>query len=367
MPTNLYINQSVVLNQQFQQQKNCESTYHKLFGKNWKFLKSCLLNYPTTSSWYPRFGSDIPGFHTQTLIDANFGINFTHDVGLCNQTFANVTDQRLHQLWQTHSDKPWLISWSGGIDSTVIVVSVLKHLTPQQRKNFAVLCDPGSVWENPKFFYQYILPNFSVVDSTDSYTKFEQYKNQYYIIEGDPADCIWGYRAVPYLGELANQPWRNCCSDLVDRLTAGKDFDRSAAQWQVDMLESNISSVDLPIDTVAQWYWWFNYNFQYIDAVMRKVVQGAVPLKDIEQYFVHWYHNQDYNCWSVDQNINFPAPGVPELYKHQAKKYIAEIYKDNYFASFKGKGSSGSRSGNPDKWMAIQENQTFCYEFDSLI
>jgi hypothetical protein len=361
MLKNLYINQAEIFRRAYHSDV-AEHACQILFGNDWKLFRQALHGNNHHTSWYPRFGANIPNLTAQSLTDVSFDIDFSKNTTLYNQTFADVTDQRLHQLHQNYNNKPWMISWSGGIDSTVMVVSVLKNLKPNERKNFVVLCDPGSVWENPQFFQQHILPNFSVVDSTSD--NVDDYKNHFYIIEGEPADCIWGSRAVPYLKNFSNQPWSNNFDYLVQSMILSKE----AATWLVEVINYNINSVNLPIKTVAQWYWWYNYNFNYLDAFMRKVYRYNRPLDDISKYFINWYHTQEYNYWSIAKNINHSAVTSPELYKHEAKKYVLELFDNAYWSNFKTKAGSTSRIGgrSTKKWISIQNNQSFCYDIENL-
>jgi len=362
----LYINQlKLFAAEETERTRNiCED----LFGPTWRLRKQALQSQVMIcNSWYPRFGIDNTCRHQQSLIDVDLNID-TSKLSACQQlTFSDVTDARCNQLAESVFDRPWLISWSGGVDSTVIVAAVIKNLSADQRKNVMVVCDASSVWESPLFFYQHILPNFSVLDSTEFYQKYDYYRNKFYIIDGEPADCLWGSRHHPYLGELSLADWRQHQSTLVEYVNHTIK-DSFAAKWLVeDLVGANIRNSGWPVKTVAQWFWWVNFNFIYADTVMRKAYQSNIPLDEYDDFYINWYHSQAYNVWSIQQQLDNNRDFDPSNYKLDAKKYVTELFKNKYWQIFKTKGSSGSRTTLKENfWIAVQENQKFCYDVDNL-
>jgi hypothetical protein len=364
--TNLYINQRQLFDQP--NSAKLEDVSKQLFGTNWQLHKRALMSQVfSTSGWYPRFGNNFSGNHNQNLVEVNCGIDLVRSLEIDKLTFANVTDQRFVKLANQYNDKPWLVCWSGGIDSTVIVTSIIKNLPAEKRSNVVIYCDPGSVWESPVFFHQHILPNFSVIDSTLFYQNFDSYQDQFYIIDGEPADCLWGNRHVPYLKDLALLDWKQHLTKLVEYIDLTVKH-RDSAQWLVESVADNTQSVDLPIKTVSQWFWWVNFNFMYIDTFMRKAYAKSIALTQLNRFYVNWYHSQEYNQWSIQQQIMHNNRFDPSTYKLDAKIYVSDLFKNKYWRTFKTKGHSGSRyQPNIVYWISIQENDKFCYNIHDLI
>lgn len=48
------------------------------------------------------------------------------------------------------------VLWSGGIDSTLVLVSLLKNASTAQKKNIVVLLSEESIGENPRFYQEHI-------------------------------------------------------------------------------------------------------------------------------------------------------------------------------------------------------------------
>ena len=53
-------------------------------------------------------------------------------------------------------DTSLYVFWSGGIDSTCVLVSLLKYASSAQRERIVVLLTEGSITENPTFYCKYI-------------------------------------------------------------------------------------------------------------------------------------------------------------------------------------------------------------------
>jgi hypothetical protein len=362
---NLYINQLKFFD--YVDQENSIDISKKLFGKNWQLHKQALQSQVfSANSWYPRFGTNIGDSHVQTLVNVDLGIDLEHTLALDHLTFADATDRRFEQLIKDFGDRPWLVSWSGGIDSTVILASIIKNLPIEKRNSVVVCCDPSSVWESPVFFYQHILPNFSTVDSTDFYQKFDYYRDKFYIIDGEPADCLWGSRHTPYLGDLAQMRWQQNLTKLIDYIDSTVDH-LDSSRWLVESVADNIESVELPIQTISQWFWWVNFNFNYIDTFMRKAYSTSIPLLQLDKFYVNWYHSQEYNIWGIQQQILYHNNADSFTYKLDAKNYVCDLLRNKYWHTFKTKGSSGSRTVlQKNFWISAQEDGKFCYNINNL-
>ena len=327
------------------------------FGKDWHFFSLAIKKATAIKSWYPRFGENFIDIPAQQWIDVRF--NFEDISKIPTLTFQDATDRRTHELYRRYKDKPWLIYWSGGIDSTVIITSILKNLQPQERKEFAVFCDPSSVWESPIFFQEHILPNFKIIDSTN----YQSYNlcDTYYVIDGEPADCLWGNRPAVYLGDRAKYSWSDCIDTLVKSYIDWTG-DAGSSQWMVEKVCENILLTKFPVENCFQWYWWINFNFQYVNATTRlSLSQDRI---DMNQSFINWYHDFGYNVWSLQHNL---APGKsytdPYMYKSEAKDYVNALFKNKYWKIFKNKiSSNGVVNENKKPWISVKDDKKFSFD-----
>ena len=113
-----------------------------------------------------------------------------------NKTLEEITDNRAREIAKdiVKTDKKVAVMWSGGIDSTLIIVALIKNLSPTELKNITICCNNYSIIENPIFYKNYINNKFSTISSS-VYVIEELIDQGYYPILADTADCLLGSMA----------------------------------------------------------------------------------------------------------------------------------------------------------------------------
>lgn len=260
-------------------------------------------------------------------------------------TFAQTTDQRYHDLKRKQGNKSWIVMWSGGLDSTVILTSILKNSSPADRQNITVACNRISIYENPLFYYQHIKPNFSVIDSTHLIIDQEKLIN-YCLINGDPADAL--YAGASSQGMLLDSPDdfnRNLRTD-PDRLIKfiSQKTNYNFADWFYQSVLTNINSVDVPVITYHDFFWWIQFNLTWVSDKFRCIQQGLIDKDSYGSYidnFVNWFNSNEYQQWSMNNNhAGIKYGSHLRDYKLANKNYIYDFDKDLYYRTFKVKSVS---------------------------
>lgn len=328
------------------------------YDHDWQALKDHRKFDPGTPSLYCRAGLDNMPFRNNILDRLDmappyYDPNFT-------QTFSQVTDSRCFDLWQTRFDRPWVIYWSGGIDSTVVVSSILKNLPKSMRENISIACNRGSIAEYPWFYFEYIEPNFQVIDSSISVDSQDQ---SCYSINGDPADQLFaGSISQSMLLDDSTMMNKNLMSDpdsllsYIEKLTS-KRF----SHWYYERIVENIQSINVPVITYHDFFWWTFFNHSWISTKMRVLhlsswgkLGNANPCFD---RFINWFDTEDYQKWSMVSNIHDKKYGKDlGAYKQAAKDYIYSINKDAYYQKFKTKTSSGSHYTDVQPWICMLDD-----------
>lgn len=328
------------------------------FGKEWNLFSNALVEgFQFNHTWVPRFGASNRCLVGKSLFENEFSLA-DNCTGI---SFADATDLRLYELQKKFNDRPWLVQWSGGIDSTVIIVGILKNLSKQQRQDIVVMCNPASIWESPSFFQQHIADNFTIIDSANA-NIVGPYCQNYYIFNGEPADCLWGSKvsAFPHAELTAN--WD---PDILIEFYSKKLKNKQSAEWLYEFIKENILSVGLPIKNYHQWHWWINFNMNYTDTIMRRFYKHTDNFNNINSSFIDWYNSREYNLWSLDKNINHSQ--VDTIYKLAAKNYISEIFKDPHWYTFKTKSASAGRAITADAWTIIRDDLSYCSDPNEVI
>lgn len=325
---------------------------------------------PGTPSFYSRKGQDTLFFSSNLKNVPGFAMP-DYDKTFSN-SWSTVMDNRCNSLYKSKFDKPWLICWSGGIDSTGIVTAVLRNIPKSDWSNISIACNQMSVRENPKFFLKHIHPNFTVVDSAESI--FSAANNQsVYVIDGEPADQLFAGGVSQTLINCFGREYLE--KDAVDDADLFIDYvasngrtpsdppGKTFAGWFYSCLINNAQSADVPINTFHDLLWWSYFNFSWISVKLRVLKQGDWGKLDSAQpyldRFIHWFDDVDFQQWAMhNNNLEKYGESIGE-YKKAAKTYIFEFDNDKYYVKYKSKTHSGTHYVPPsDSWVCLTDELT---------
>jgi hypothetical protein len=315
---------------------------------DWDLLKELneRLIYPTV-----RIGKNtLP--YKNTLVDVLHDHAPEYQPGF-NETFSQVTDKRYHELKSRLNDRPWVILWSGGIDSTVMVTSILRNASAPDRQNIFIACNESSIYENPKFFMDHILPNFSIIDA-DNFELSEKNLKKYYVLNGGPADALYCqfFGIIQALDlrnpGLINLPIHNHAGHIIDIMHKNLGVSHKFAEWWHSFTVENINSQSVPVETIHDFFWWNSFNFNWTGTIFRdfKVLRFFKNLSKTHidlfwSNYIGWYDSADYQLWAMHNNkagITFGQG--PSEFKLVAKQYIHSYDHDEYYLRFKCKARS---------------------------
>lgn len=330
------------------------------YNYDWnKFNGLCKLN-PGRDSEYIRAGKNVYPVKNELIEILDF--NMPEYDPTFNLSFSDVTDLQLTQLFKTRNDKRWLILWSGGIDSMVIVASILKNLSPADRENIDIACNRFSIYEHPKFFYEYIKPNFKIKDS--SFLTFnEPLFQKYYVIDGEPADQLYGGYASR--GMLNDQTilknWRTEPEELIDFFSTA--VDTPFAEWYYNSLRENIESVNIPIENYYDFCWWGFFNAVWATVLLRplqfQTINSVNGMKLYFDNFIPWFNTKEYQQWAMVSRLGVKYDTNICDRKLASKKYIYDFDRDEYYFQFKTKMESTSRTiSNNNGYFCILDDYT---------
>jgi hypothetical protein len=324
-------------------------------------LKNLVKHNTSAPLIYNRKGNDFLPFKFELANTPGFGMpdyDRNH-----NKSWAEVTDQRCLDLRAAHFDRPWVVMWSGGIDSTNIVCALIRNLSQADLKNITIACTPVCVWENPEFYFKYIVPNFTVISSRDLMCQDVKDQSNVYTIDGEPADQVFG--GLGRMKEVLVQNPNLLHQDLgeknaIDLISANTD--KKFAEWFYHSLMTSAQQCSIPVHTIFQFEWWQNFNCAWTTAKFRLLYFSRWKnIKNAKFYidqFVHWYDSNDYQQWAMNPGNTSEKLGTSTTeYKFAAKKYIHSVNKDNYYLKYKTKmGSSDIFSDFVPDWCCVDDD-----------
>jgi hypothetical protein len=283
-----------------------------------------------------------------------------------SMSFDQVTDLRFHQLQKDYSDKTWLVQWSGGVDSTLIVASILKNLSPNNYDQIVIACNRQSVYENPLFFYNYIEPNFKLIDSSNLKYDYNLF-NDYLVITGEPGDelCMPEQPSnLLFFQEFDNhkRDFRKDPDRLLSYISSFSGM--QTAKWFYERVIENIDSVNIPMETYYDFFWWAGFNYYWIDnmhimSTNQEIERSATSLNLIFNKLAHWYNTTEYQQWAmVTRRAGSHYGSDLGGYKLALKEYIYSVDHNEYYLKFKTKSISSTRHVIPRTWFCILDDLT---------
>jgi len=257
------------------------------------------------------------------------------DLANFNKSYKEVAVERAQELL-AHSkllNKPILILYSGGIDSTLVIVSFL--LATQDTSNIRIALNQSSVQENPNFYYNHIRGKFKLMPSEQM---LDLITGDYIIVGGEFNDQVFG---SDIMGKIANyagfdilmEPYseKNIVPFLVH---AGLSFE-SARCW-FSLIAAQIKETNLcEIKLVKDFLWWYNFCFKW-QSVYYRIVARSNNTEVLSEGFLNTYYHQffsstDFQRWSM-LNPDKKIKNNWESYKITAKEMIFEYTQDqDYF------------------------------------
>ena len=309
--------------------------------------------------WSLAWPQELPSKFEMPIYDPSF-----------NKSFTEVSDNRAREIAELINQKnqKFVIMYSGGFDSTVIMAALIKNLTQEELSNVSVCANGHSMIENPIFWKKFIWQKFKIYDSS-------RYKYDDLIelglrpITADEGDCIFGtggflelQQNYEFYLEKVSPESRAHLSNLKFKMTSpdvhySEYKDLLISHWSTleapnlgaawyDKFEKNIKTATVPIQSLHDYYWWILFNIKWFSCAIRislffndRLDYGTV----INDWAVNWFNSVDYQCWGMVNNNNGEKIEYgPTTYKMAARKYIYDLDKNDWYYNFKLKlGSLG--------------------------
>jgi hypothetical protein len=294
-----------------------------------------------------------------------------------NKNFSEVTDLRAQEIKKTMQarNQPLAIFWSGGIDSTVVLSSVIKNFDSADLKNVIVIANNRSYFENPVFYhsvierYQLKTVNFNNFSNEAIQSLFDKHL----VTDGEPADKLWmvnlaiQYESAYGAGSLTT-PLTQVKHQFIEFLTDYMSINQATEYY--DAVLQNIKESGIEIVTVGDLFWWINFNFHWVEHLL--IWYNQFQIKNIDSYkkykqnYMPWYNSQEYQLWSLsDRPKLIPADSL-NLYKMPAKQYIYDLDQNSYYLNYKSKLGSPKNLKKTNDDLVILADGTIldCKNFD---
>jgi hypothetical protein len=259
------------------------------------------------------------------------------------------------------------VFWSGGIDSTLALISLLKNATDAQTKNITVLLSEDSISEYPLFYQRYIRGKVRV-SSAVMFPGLLGTDN--IIVNGEHNDQLFGSDIV---GELIaesgpvvmHKPYDR---DLFYAFFNARVQNEAVVNFYLDLFERVAAAAPVAIETNFLFLWWINFSLKWQSVFMR-TLSYAVPrmvtridMSYLRDNYAPFYCTDEFQIWSM-QNLDKRIKDEWRTYKWLCKEIIYEFTKDPDYRDNKTKrGSLYFILLQQRPWAFINENVEYLRE-----
>jgi hypothetical protein len=292
------------------------------------------------------------------------------DLSNFNMSYEDCCNSRAEELinLSKKTGKPITVLYSGGIDSTIILISFLK-LGINLRDNVIVAMTPDSINEFPNFYYQHVRPNFNLISSEQFSSLFD---GKRILIGGEHNDQLIGSDIIGKVNarfgtSRIHEPYEN---GFLKEWFLSNDMPEQYADWWQEMLFWHAKQAPCEIKSFFDLLWWLNFNFKWQSVFFRILLRVGKNYRDninqeyVDNYFDHFYASENFQKWSM-LNPHLKIKATWDTYKFHAKDLIFKFTKDPVYRQEKLKRASlWKLFVSKDTPIGITSNYEYLYKLD---
>lgn len=242
-------------------------------------------------------------------------------------SLVDTCDTRAQEIISKSQGKKIYVFWSGGIDSTTALVSLLK--LGADRLLCLVMAEE-SIQEYPEFYNQYVHNKLEIElvkykNELGIPTPVDKYLKDGIVVTGEIGDQMFGsdkYLAYTNTAKLLD-PWE----DLLKNTKAFQKYEKFVATCPVK------------ITTQKEFWWWFSYATKY-NFVAFRMLRTSRKFK-LEDNVFHFFNTIPFNDWCISTPIEEKFYGSDiKNYKQPLKDYIYNFTRDSNYQRNKIKTGS---------------------------
>lgn len=233
---------------------------------------------------------------------------------------------------------PICVLYSGGIDSTLILVSFLKQLPqPELRERVVVALNLDSISENARFYYDYIRPNFKITSSENMGTMLD---GSCIMLGGEFNDQLFGSDAVGFTyrqSDTSDQLHKPYSREFITGFFIQRGVRPEFAHAWYTVIEDQVrAKAKCEVSTNFHFLWWINFAYKWqavffrILATLHPSVRATLTENVVKTYYHHFFCPEYFQQWSMN-NHHLKLLTDWASYKVEAKRLIYEFNKDEEY------------------------------------
>lgn len=254
------------------------------------------------------------------------------------KSFSEICSERAKFICEKSFAKSRKIQvlWSGGIDSTLALVSIIRELEKQKSfERLEILLSKESIAEYPTFFHdviegklKYILFDPPIYDYLDA---------EKIIVTGEHGDQLFGSDKAQHF-VIMNQAFRPF-EEILPVIIARKLGSAKSADAVISYLTPQLEKSPIKIETLFDFLWWMNFSLKWQHVSLRMFYEEGNEKFSLDENFLHFFSAKDFQSWSIS-NHGSKIKQTWKSYKYVAKECIFDFHKDENYLLNKEKEQS---------------------------
>ena len=263
-----------------------------------------------------------------------------------NKSFKEICDSAARDI--LNKGKSVDIFWSGGIDSTVVVISFLNVCKDLSQIN--IVYDKGGINEYPLFYEKYVR------DVTQEPVKTWVYENvnldDNIVVTGHPAQFISQSYGGHHLGALYGElerlgfdkgdfktiPWQEVFNSDVT-VFGNPMYD----EYFIEHITPQVENAPVRIETIGDLWWWLIFSMRWQTENIRTLTNNRIQKLNHQkmQNFKPFFSTDEFQKWAMwdyDKNLRKTLPP----FKRYLKDIIYNFTDDEDYYINKKKEMSGN-------------------------
>jgi 1,2-phenylacetyl-CoA epoxidase PaaB subunit len=281
------------------------------------------------------------------------------------ESFEACCHLRLREMIQQFIDsgkQKFIIMYSGGIDSTLILALFYASRWYQELKGrFYVAINEDSQIENPKFFFDIVLPYFGdcLIASNNFYEITSNVDN--FVVTGECADNLFGSLTVKsYMDSIGkydqlHEDWETGSLRWLLGKIPEKDQEQ-CEQWLYDLV--NAAPAGVGIDTNHDFLWWINFTMKWQAVKYRMSMHAPTAEQAVAMAgnVFNFFDSEAFQSWAL-YTTEKKLGDTWQSYKIPAKKLLYEIWPNKEYLITKTKW--------PSLPSITRYNNAWCYLWET--
>jgi hypothetical protein len=279
-----------------------------------------------------------------------------------NKTYEDLCNERALEILRRADelDAALYVAWSGGIDSTCVLVSLLKNATAVQKERIVVLLSEESIVEYPQFYEEHIRGKLQR-ESSAMLPSILGSKGRHVLTNGELNDQLFGSGLscallTKILGKtVIHEPYQR---DVLFQFYNQSVGDARVTNLYLDLLYRLMDASPVPLTTYFHWFWWIMFALDWQSVFFRvflftaeRNAQNITP-EYVRTNVMPFFGTENFQLWSMN-NLDKRVKDTMNTYKWPAKDIIYDYTKDAEYHTNKMKKASVSiwMQHNPFKFL----------------